>query len=190
MQTIHPTLRLFGLSFVIGAIAILLILITQTILFTLTGVELKNSISDLGASAGQVLTNPILLGVTTVSMIVTGAIIMAVAVIRTKIASHFGMTPQKITFNTSRKLGLVGSLFVVGLLTSLIFGGFNDFIQNASPTDDLNSLNGFVDAILGGNIGLVVAIAITIAVFGGLANVIGHLWKPVNTAVERATHNK
>jgi len=81
-------------------------------------------------------------------------------------------------------------LFVIGLLTSLIFGGFNDFIQNASPDADLNSLNGFLDAILGGNIGLVLAIFFTIAVFGALANVIGHLWKPVNAGVERATHNK
>ena len=173
-----------------GSIAILLILISQSVLLMITGIELQNSIADLGSSAGQLLANPMLMGVTFLSMIITGAIIMAVAIVRTKIAKHFGMTPQTIKFNTSRKLGLVMSLFVIGLLTSLIFGGFNDFIQNASPDADLNSLNGFLDAIMGGNIGLVLAIFFTIAVFGALANVIGHLWKPVNAGVERATHNK
>ena len=115
-----------------GSIAILLILISQSLLLMITGVELSNSISDLGNSAGQLLANPMLMGVTFISMIITGAIIMAVAIIRTKLAKHFGMTPQTIKFNTTRKLGLVGSLFVIGLATSLIFGGFNDFIQNAN----------------------------------------------------------
>ena len=169
-----------------GSIAILLILISQSLLLMITGIELSNSISDLGNSAGQLLANPMLMGVTFISMIITGAIIMAVAIVRTKLAKHFGMTPQTIKFNTTRKVGLV----IIGLATSLIFGGFNDFIQNASPDADLNSLNGFIDAILGGNIGLVLAIFFTIAVFGALANVIGHLWKPVNAGVERATHNK
>ena len=173
-----------------GSIVILLILITQSILVAITGVELTNSISDLGNSASQVLVSPILLVVTAISMVITGGIIMGAAVIRTKLAVHFGMTPQKIVFNTSRKVGLISTLFVVGLLTSLIFGGFNDFIVNASPDADLNSLNGFITAILGGNIGLVVSIFATIVVFGALANVIGHLWKPVNAAVEKATHNK
>jgi hypothetical protein len=173
-----------------GSVAILLILISQSLLLSVTGIELKNSIADLGSSAGSVLTNPMLIVVTFISMIMTGGIIMAIALIRTKIAKHFGMTPQTIKFNTSRKLGLVLSLFVIGLLTSLIFGGFNDFIQNASPDADLNSLQGFLGAITSGNIGLILAIFFTIAVFGALANVIGHLWKPVNAGVERATHNK
>lgn len=173
-----------------GSVAILLILISQSLLLSVTGIELKNSIADLGSSAGQVLSNPMLILVTFISMIITGAIIMTIALIRTKIAVHFQMTPQVIKFNTTRKLGLVLSLFVIGLLTSLIFGGFNDFIQNASPDADLNSLNGFIEAITSGNIGLVLAIFFTIAVFGALANVIGHLWKPVNAGVERVTHNK
>ena len=173
-----------------GAVAIILILLSQTLLLSVTGVELTNSISDLGASAGQILVSPMLLVVTILSMIITGAIIMAVAVVRTRIAKHFGMTPQTIVFNTSRKLGLIGSLFIIGLLTSLIFGGFNDFIQNASPGADLNSLDGFMASVFSGNIGLLLAIFFTIAVFGALANVIGHLWKPVVAGVERATHNK
>ena len=172
-----------------GITAIVAILISTSILVAFTGVELTNSISDLGNSAGQVLASPMLLVVTIISMIITGVIIMGVAVFRTKIAHHFGMQPQTINFNAKRKAGLIASFFVVGLLTSLIFGGFNDFISNASPDADLNSVNGFVSAILGGNIGLVVAIFVTIVVFGALANVIGHLWKPVNAVVTHHTQN-
>ncbi len=167
-----------------GGIAIALILITQTILVATTGVELTNSISDLGTSAGQVFSNPMLLVVTLLSMIITGVIIMAVAVVRTKLAKHFGLKPQTISFNMKRKAGLVLSFLFIGVVTSLLFGGFNDFIANASPGQDLDSLNGFVSAILSGNIGLVVAIFVTIAAFGMLANLVGHLWKPVTAIAD------
>ncbi|MDF2424011.1 MAG: hypothetical protein OPY03_01785 [Nitrosopumilus sp.] len=167
-----------------GGVAIILILLSQTILVATTGVALTNSISDLGTSAGQAFSNPILLVVTLFSMIITGVIIMAVAVIRTKLAKHFGFAPQSISFNVKRKGGLVLSFLFIGIVTSLIFGGFNDFIANASPNQDLNSLNGFITAILSGNIGLVVAIFVTIAVFGALANLVGHLWKPVTAIAD------
>lgn len=186
----HPTLRAVGLHFTTGASAILLILVVQGLLFAITGVELKSSISDLGASAGQVLENPFLLIVTFVSMVLSGAIIMGVAVLRTKYAGKFGTKPQKIQWNTQKKLTLVLTLFVVGLLTSVVFGGFNEFIQSASPDKDLNSLNGLISAIFSGNVTLAVAVFFTIAAFGFLAAVVGHLWNPVNTTVARITHDK
>jgi hypothetical protein len=167
-----------------GGIAIALILITQTILVASTGVELTNSIADLGTSAGQVFSNPMLLVVTLISMIITGVIIMAVAVVRTKLAGYFGLQHQTINFNMKRKAGLVLSFLFIGIVTSLLFGGFNDFIANASPDQDLNTLNGFISAILSGNIGLVVAIFVTIAAFGMLANLVGHLWKPVTAIAD------
>jgi len=187
---VHPTLRKLGISFAMGGIAIALILITQSILVGLTGVQLTNSISDLGSSAGQVFSNPMLLVVTLISMTVTGVIIMGVAVIRTKLARRFGFEPQTISFNMKRKGGLVLSFLFIGIVTSLIFGGFNDFIANASPDQELNSLQGFISAILSGNIGLVLAIFVTIAVFGALANLVGHLWKPVTAIADHHAHNR
>lgn len=176
-----------------GTVAIIAILLSQYILLTATGIELKNSISDLGASAGQVFTNPLLLVVTVISMIITGAIVMLVAIARAKIAKHFQMNPYEIEFDKKRKVGILFSLLAIGVLTSVIFGGFNDFIQSASPTQDLNSLNSFATAImtLPSGFGLAIATLLTIVVFGVLTNLIGHLWKPVTHSVEvmtKATH--
>lgn len=179
---VHPILRKILLSFTIGVGFILTFLVAQFLLISYTGIELASNIASLGAASREVFNNPMLILTTIVSMIVTGGLVMIWAVIKGHIAPTFKLEkgqPVKISKSPKRLIGLLAVLFVVGVITSLIFGGFNDYIASLSPDVNLKSLNALYDAIVQQQPIMIVWIFAAIVVFGVLVTIAGALYHPI-----------
>jgi hypothetical protein len=171
-----------GLNFITGGLYILTQLIVMAFVGMLVGMEIDNgSLQALGKGVGTYDYKLVLITILTFS--ITGLLIYGFAHLRKHISKHFGLeTKPAPVVQTKRKLALFVTFLLVGILTSIIFYGFNQFISGLSPNNNINSLNSLWDALVAGKPVLIIAIFLTITAFG---YIVGYLGKAIHPVQEK-----
>ena len=176
-----------GLNFVTGALFILAQLIFLAGLGMVVGTEIGNGdLNALGKGIGSY--DYKLVVITIMSFAITGILIYGFAHARKHLAKHFGLeTMSAPQVQSKKKVALFLTFLLVGIFTSLIFYGFNQFIDGLSPNNNINSLNSLWNALITGNPVLIIAVFLTITTFGYIVGYLGRVINPVQEKLPKFT---
>lgn len=164
-----------ALNFVVGAGFLATVLVVQALLGAVVSFELVNSIRDLTGA----FNNPTLFGTAIISFAISGSLIIFWAHARRWIGKPLSVNvqaPQKL--QTQHKVALIFTIIGVGIITSIIFYGFNEAVAGISPNANINDLGTLMTAISEGNFLVVIGAVIAILIFGILVAFVGRLIAP------------
>ena len=177
------TARKAGLNFTIGVGFVITALVAQLGVGAIMGQRLSGTINDIGTGFGS--GDLALLGTAILSMLVTGFLVFIWTKLRKHIAIIFHLQVKTPEVHTKHRIAFVITLIVMGIITSLVFYGFSEFIRGISPDNDLSSIGALLDAVVTMNPMLIVGVFFTLMVFGTLVTWLGTIIAPVEARIEK-----
>lgn len=187
-MTEHRHAKTFVLNFMVGAGFFITSLFVTTLIGSMLGLQLRGTLSDLGTAVGT--WNPALAFSVVLSFLITGFLVWLWAksrmVIGTKLLGmeRLGVEPK---VETRKKLGLLATIIVLGIITSVIMVAFNGFIASISPTVDLSNPTTLVTALAQYNIVLLISVIITVMFLGTIVTLLGHWIEPIQHRLQKST---
>ena len=176
---------MFGLNFIVGGGFFITSLFATMIIGSILGIQLHGTTEDLGTAVGTM--NPILAMTVILSFIVTGSLVWMWAHLRVWIGKKVlgmesvGAEPK---VETRKKIGLIVTIILLGIITSVIMVGFNGFIAKFSPNADIANPMTLWTALAQYNLILLVTVVITMMVLGAIVTGLGHWIESIQKKVD------
>ena len=176
-----------ALNFVVGAGFIASVLVVNLILTAIIGVQLANSIMDLGG----VLQGNFMLTITAIiSLGITGLLVYVWVMLRSRIAKILKVTVTTATkISSQHKIAYVLTFVGVGALWWIALFGFTEFASGLTDVD-VTDLNTLISAIQTGNIMLLLIAVGGLVVLGLVVALLGRAFSPTQKVVEKVTFGK
>ena len=177
---------MFVLNFIVGAGFFITSLVSTMIVGSLLGIPLRGTTEDIGTAASTM--NPMLAFTTVLSFVITGLLVGVWAHGRVMIGKNvlgienIGAEPK---FETRKKLGLLVTIILLGIITSVIMVGFNGFISKFSPNADIANPITLWTALAQYDLLLLVSTILTMMGLGVIVTILGHLIHPIQNKVDK-----